>query len=417
MAGRDAALEPGLLEKARYRAIMRIRRENREVLRRPESHRDYLQRVFREELERIRPDMSMGQLRELARELALDVMGYGPLYDLLRDPKVTEIQVFAPDKALVEREGEIMEAGVRFRDMDHLLNITKSLVGLAGARLDENSPLVTCQLPDGSRLTAGIAPVELNGVFLGIRKFPEFLDLEELARRGTLTREAAAFLRLAVEVGLNIAVTGPVGVGKTTMMNALACLIPLDKTLATTEEVAELQFPRRRDVRRLVAKFPNVEGGGEISLPALLKAQLRHQHDWDIIGECRAAEAYYVLTATTAGHSVMTTFHAETPSEAITLRFPDMVLQSEEGRSYGDARAIERKTALSFDVVVQMARSGRERKVAEIAAVGWDGKTVIEPLFRLEGDKLVSAGGRGLELLRVKRPYRNWKAVGCNAAV
>ncbi|MBE3572862.1 MAG: CpaF family protein [Moorella humiferrea] len=411
MANWEATLEPDLLEKVRYRAIQRIRRENREVLRRPEGHRDYLQRVFREELERVRPDMSIGQLRELARGLALDVMGYGPLYDLLRDPKITEIQVFAPDKVLVEREGEITEARVRFRDMDHLLNITRGLVGVAGARLDENSPLVTCQLPDGSRLTAGIAPVELNGVFLGIRKFPEFLDLEELVRRGTLTAEAAAFLKLAVNISLNIAVTGPVGVGKTTMMNALADLIPLGKTLATTEEVAELQFPRRRDVRRLVAKFPNVEGTGEISLPVLLKAQLRHQHDWDIIGECRAAEAYYVLTATTAGHSVMTTFHAETPLEAITLRFPDMVLQSEEGRAYGDSRAIERKVALSLDVVVQMARVGRERKVVEIAAVGWDKEVVIEPLFCLEGDKLVSAGGRGLELLRAKRPYRNWKAV------
>lgn len=411
MAKWESNLEPDILEKVRYRAIQRIRGENREILRRPEGHRDYLQRVFREDLERIRPDMSMGQLRELARDLALDVMGYGPLYDLLRDPKITEIQVFAPDKVQVEREGEITEAGVRFRDMDHLLNITRGLVGVAGARLDENSPLVTCQLPDGSRLTAGIAPVELNGVFLAIRKFPEFLGLEELVRRGTLTAEAAAFLKLAVDIGLNIAVTGPVGVGKTTMMNALADLIPLDKSLATTEEVAELQFPRRRDVRRLVAKFPNVEGTGEISLPVLLKAQLRHQHDWDIIGECRAAEAYYVLTATTAGHSVMTTFHAETPWEAVTLRFPDMVLQSPEGRAYGDGRAIERKVALSLDVVVQMARAGRERKVVEIAAVGWDKEVVIEPLFRLEGDKLVSAGGRGLELLRAKRPYRNWKAV------
>ncbi|KYH30625.1 CpaF family protein [Neomoorella mulderi] len=411
MANWEATLEPDMLEKVRYRAIQRIRRENREVLRRPEGHRDYLQRVFREELERVRPDMSIGQLRELARGLALDVMGYGPLYDLLRDSKITEIQVFAPDKVLVEREGEITEARVRFRDMDHLLNITRGLVGVAGARLDENSPLVTCQLPDGSRLTASIAPVELNGVFLGIRKFPEFLDLEELVRRGTLTAAAAAFLKLAVDIGLNIAVTGPVGVGKTTLMNALADLIPLGKTLATTEEVAELQFPRRRNVRRLVAKFPNVEGTGEISLPVLLKAQLRHQHDWDIIGECRAAEAYYVLTATTAGHSIMTTFHAETPREAVTMRFPDMVLQSAEGRAYGDSRAIEHKVALSLDVVVQMARAGRERKVVEIAAVGWDKGVVIEPLFCLEGDKLVSAGGRGLELLRAKRPYRNWKAV------
>lgn len=80
MANWESTLEPDLLEKVRYRAIQRIRRENREVLRRPEGHRDYLQRVFREELERIRPDMSIGQLRELARGLALYVMGYRPLY-------------------------------------------------------------------------------------------------------------------------------------------------------------------------------------------------------------------------------------------------------------------------------------------------------------------------------------------------
>jgi pilus assembly protein CpaF len=48
--------------------------------------------------------------RELARmvnEISDDVVGFGPIEFLLKDPTVTEVMVNGPDDVFVEREGRI----------------------------------------------------------------------------------------------------------------------------------------------------------------------------------------------------------------------------------------------------------------------------------------------------------------------
>ncbi|OAT83695.1 CpaF family protein [Desulfotomaculum copahuensis] len=404
-------IETVKLNLVRYTAIQRIRKEKREALRNPAGQEEYLQRVFREELERAKLNLGLTELRYLARSLALDVLGFGPLYDPLREKRITEIQVYAPDVVKVEIDGDFqLTDSIRFRDSDHLLDILRGLVAVASARLDETSPIVDCKLPDGSRLNASISPVEVNGVFLGIRKFPEFITLHELVRRGCLTDGAAEMLKFFIDIGLTVIIVGDVGVGKTTFMNALADLIAPDKGISSAEEVAELQF-HRRDIRRLEAKPPNIEGQGAIPLSELVRALVRHQHDWDIIGECRGAEGFYVLVAMTAGHSVMTTFHATSPQDAVSLRLPMLVGQSEEGRAYRDI--IPSMIASNIDVVVQLAKINRLRRVVEIAAVvSESGRPVTLPFFQLnENAELVRVAGEAMHALKAKRPYRFWKKV------
>lgn len=405
------SIEPAKLNHVRYTAIQRIRKEKRNTLRNPTGQEEYLQRIFREELEKTKLNLGLVELRYLARSLALDVIGFGPLHDSLRDKRITEIQVYAPDVVKVEIDGDFrLLDTIRFRDPDHLLDILRGLVAVASARLDETSPIVDCKLPDGSRLNASISPVEVNGVFLGIRKFPEFITLHELVRRGCLTDEAAEMLKFFIDIGLTVIIVGDVGTGKTTFMNALADMIGLDKGVSTAEEVAELQF-KRRDIRRLEAKPPNIEGQGAIPLSELVRTLVRHQHDWDLIGECRGAEAFYVLVAMTAGHSVMTTFHANSLQEAVSLRLPMLVGQSEEGRAYQDI--IPAMIASNIDIAVQIAKIDRVRRIAEIAAIITDsGRPVTIPLFKLNEDaKLVRVHGEAMEALKAKRPFRFWKKV------
>src|SRR5437763_288985 len=52
----------------------------------------------------------------LASEIADEVLGYGPLEPLLRDPTITEVMVNAWDRVYFERNGMIQRADTTFRD-------------------------------------------------------------------------------------------------------------------------------------------------------------------------------------------------------------------------------------------------------------------------------------------------------------
>ena len=77
---------------------------------------------------------------------------------------------------------------------------------------------------------------------VNIRKFVARANsLEQLVQLGSLTAQAAAFLRASVHAGLNIVVSGGTQAGKTTMLNCLAAAIPGTDRVNSAEEVFELR--------------------------------------------------------------------------------------------------------------------------------------------------------------------------------
>jgi len=73
------------------------------------------------------------------------------------------------------------------------------------------------------------------------------LDLQDLIRNGTMTKEMALFLCTCVKARLNILVSGGTGAGKTTLVNALSTIIP-------KEERYIIGDVRSNDVRKMLRK-------------------------------------------------------------------------------------------------------------------------------------------------------------------
>src|SRR5262249_13030435 len=148
---------------------------------------------------------SPSERARLERQIADDILGYGPLEPFLHDPSVTEIMVNGYDQLYVERAGKIEETEAAFLDDAHLLRIIDRIVSQVGRRIDEASPMVDARLPDGSRVNAIIPPLALRGPSLTIRKFAgNALSLDDLIGLGTLTQDAADFLAQCVRGKLNI---------------------------------------------------------------------------------------------------------------------------------------------------------------------------------------------------------------------
>ncbi len=303
----------------------------------------------------------------LAKEIADDTLGHGPIEPLLADISVSEIMVNGPADVWIEREGRLHRTTVRFADDHHVRRIINKIVGQVGRRIDESSPMVDARLPDGSRVNAVLPPLSLSGPLLTIRKFSKRrLDLGDVLRLGTLTQEGVDFLEAALQAELNILISGGTGSGKTTLLNAMSTAISDDERIVTIEDAAELRL-NQRHVLRLEARPKNVEGQGEIPIRELVRNSLRMRPDRIIVGEVRGAEALDMLQAMNTGHDgSLSTIHANSPRDALG-RVETMVLMA--GLEF-PMRAVRQQLSSALDLIVHIERfSDGARRVTSVTEV------------------------------------------------
>ncbi len=323
------------------------------------------------------------ETRERLRTETMDeIFSYGPITGLLSDPAVTEIMVNGRNSVYVERAGKLVPAGIAFLSDDTLRSTIDRMVTRVNRRLDESSPFVDARLPDGSRVNAIVPPVSLSGPCLTIRKFrKEPYSMQELIRTGTLTEEAAGYLREAVVRRKNVIVSGGTGSGKTTLLNALSQFIPDAERIVTIEDAAEIRLMKPHVVR-LEARPANIEGSGAVTIRDLVRNSLRMRPDRIIVGECRGGEALDMLQAMNTGHDgSITTGHANTPRDMLR-RLETMVLLS--GVEI-PIRAIREQIASAIDVIVHVARMGDGRRaviaVTEVTGLS-ESQIMLQDIFR-----------------------------------
>jgi pilus assembly protein CpaF len=334
-----------------------------------------------EELKSEEVPLSPSERALLERQIADDVLGYGPLEPFLRDPTVTEIMVNGYDQVYIERAGVIQETDSSFLDDAHLLRIIDRIVSQVGRRVDESSPMVDARLPDGSRVNAIISPLALRGPSLTIRKFAQdALTLESLVELGTMTPQSADFLAQCVRGKLNLLISGGTGTGKTTLLNAVSQYVPTSERIVTVEDAAELRL-QQRHVVPLESRPPNVEGEGEVRIRDLVRNALRMRPDRIIVGEVRGAETLDMLQAMNTGHDgSLTTIHANSARDALH-RLEMLVLMAGVELP---VKAIREQIAGGFDLLVHIARLvDGSRRITQITEItGMEGEVVtLQDLF------------------------------------
>ena len=334
-----------------------------------------------EELKAEEAPLSPSERSELERQIADDILGYGPLEPFLRDPSVTEVMVNGSDQLYVERSGKIEATDASFLDDAHLLRIIDRIVSQVGRRIDEASPMVDARLADGSRVNAIIPPLSLRGPSLTIRKFArDALSLEDLIGLGSLTKHTADFLAHCVRGKLNILISGGTGTGKTTLLNAVSAYVPEGERIVTIEDAAELRL-QQPHVVSLESRPPNVEGEGEVRIRDLVRNALRMRPDRIIVGEVRGAETLDMLQAMNTGHDgSLTTVHANSARDALH-RLEMLVLMAGVELPI---KAVREQIAGGFDLLVHIARlvdgSRRITQITEISGMEGDVVT-LQDLF------------------------------------
>jgi pilus assembly protein CpaF len=330
--------------------------------------------------------LTLNRREQFALEKVLidELLGLGPLEELLADPDVSDIMVNGPQQTYIERKGKLEIAPIQFRDEEHLFQIAQRIVNQVGRRVDQTTPLADARLKDGSRVNVIVPPLSLRGTAISIRKFSaKPITLDMMAGFGSMSPKMATALKIAGACRFNIVISGGTGSGKTTMLNALSKMIDPGERVLTIEDAAELRLQQPHWLP-LETRPANLEGQGAITIRDLVINALRMRPDRIILGEIRGSECFDLLAAMNTGHDgSMATLHSNSPRECLA-RMENMVMMSD---IKVPKEAISRQIADSVDLIVQVKRlrDGSRRVTNITEVIGMEGPVIVtQELFKFE---------------------------------
>lgn len=286
-----------------------------------------------------------------------ELAGAGPLEPLLREEEVTDVLVNSPHQVWVDRGAGLQPSGVRFANEDSVRRLAQRLASAAGRRLDESSPFVDAQLPDGTRLHAVIPPIARGCAVVSLR-IPRrrSFTLEQLVAVGSLTASGAAWLRAIIAARLAFLISGGTGTGKTTVLATLLGLVDTDERVLIVEDSAELR-PDHPHTVCLQARPANVEGAGAVVLADLVRQALRMRPDRVVVGEVRGAEVIDLLAALNTGHEGgCGTVHANSAAH-VPARLEALGLAAGLPRA-----AVHSLAGAGLDALIHLHRDARGRR-------------------------------------------------------
>ncbi|GAA4741942.1 TadA family conjugal transfer-associated ATPase [Gordonia alkaliphila] len=319
------------------------------------------------------------------RYLQTELVGAGPLERLLADPAVTDILVTGPDRVWIERGAGLERVPVAFEDEASVRRLAVRLASGAGRRLDDAQPWVDGRLSGigrhgyAVRLHAMIPPLALDGTCISLRVLRSAtMDFAALVAGGGIPEQVRGLVTEVIAHRRAFLVVGGTGAGKSTLLNCLLGQVDPAERLVIVEDAPELD-PQHPHVVRLVARAPNVEGIGEVSVRTLVRQALRMRPDRIVVGEVRGPEVIDLLTALNTGHEGCAgTLHANSVAE-VPARMEALAALGGMART-----ALHSQLAAALDVVFGVARrpDGR-RGLIEIGAVepAADGTVAIRPVW------------------------------------
>ena len=317
--------------------------------------------------------MSPSAEDELARNTFDALFRLNRLQRLLDDPDIENINANGCDVVWVRyadgRRTQVEPIAESDAELEEMLRTAAARTGIGERRFDRGSPRLSLQLPDGSRLFALMAVAARPCLSIRRHRYLRITP-DDLIGMGTLDLALREFLRAAMLARKSCIICGGAGVGKTTLLRAMAADISPAERLVTIEDSLELGLDRfgdlHPDVVALEAREPNLEGEGGVSLAELVRWALRMSPDRVIVGEARGEEVLALLNAMSQGtDGSMATLHASSSRGAFS-KLATYAVQAPE-RLPLEATNLLVANAVHF--VIYLAQDGERRFVSSIREV------------------------------------------------
>lgn len=341
-----------------------------------------LEKILLRISEKYRFAISDNELKKLEEEIINDLFGFGIIENLMQDPDISDIIVNGPEQIYVEKGGKLEKVGLKFSNAEEIYSVIQRMMQESERRVDISSPYADFRVKGGIRVTAVIPPVSaLNPSFCIRKVYKEVLSFGDLIKLGSFTQKMVDFIKYCVRGKLNILISGPTGVGKTTLMHLMIKeFIPDNERIVMLEDTEEIVVDENKNAIKLLTRPPNIEGKGEITLKDLVKLSLHLRPDRIIIGEIRSEEAFHFLHVINTGHEgSMCTVHASNPEDALN-RLEVLSLMDRSNITPG---VVRRFLKLGIDVIFHMIRlSDGQRIISQVSEFDYDADGfVVKDIF------------------------------------
>ncbi|MFF4989750.1 CpaF family protein [Streptosporangium saharense] len=343
---------------------------------------DALDAHTRQAIDTGRPPLDAATEARIVQAVENALFGLGGFQRLLDDHEIENINANAFDDVHVTyadgRQEQVDPVAESDEELAELIRTAAALMGVGERRFDPGSPILSMELPDGSRLFAVMSVSRQPAVSIRRHRHPR-ATLAELRKNGSFDGHLEGFLRALVRARKNIVIAGATGSGKTTLLRGLASEIPRDERLVTIEEHFELGLDRDRDahsnVLALQARHANVEGQGRVTLADLVRTALGMSPGRVIVGEVRGDEVIPMLNAMSQGNDgSMCTLHASSSRGAFS-KLASYAVQSAE-RLPMEASAVLVSEAVHFVIHTAFAVDGTRVLSSIREVVGCEGINV-----------------------------------------
>ncbi len=250
-------------------------------------------------------------------------IGFGLLDIIFRDENIQDTFIYSSSNIVNVNHSSFGELRTNIiLSNEDLEAISTKVRIISGRPFDNSFPVIDYDLNDYNIRVCGVMePLTFSGTGFAFRKHKNnpWL-LTDFIKNKMINHEVAGLLNFLVDGQTSILITGPRGSGKTSLLSALICEVPINQRIIVIEDTPELPINQlsahRFRIQHLRIKQSLSHGSYELSAEEALRTALRLGESVLIIGEVRSNEAralFEAMRVGAAGNVVMGTIHGSNP--------------------------------------------------------------------------------------------------------
>lgn len=299
---------------------------------------------------------------EIKNRIENELMGLGPLHNLLENPSISEILVNSYDQIYYEQNGHLHQCQDRFYSDQTYRAALDRLSQSCGTYISREKPFIEIQTAH-LRITQIYHEIARGQPLLCIRLQPKMRwTLNELKKNDFINSIQLTLIKQLLEHKKNFLVVGSTGTGKTSFLQALLQELPDNQRALIIEDTQELHLPNQVSASLLTRQDPS-QTVSDVTMDDLLKRALRLRPDRLIVGEVRGPEAKSLLMALSSGHDgSFGSLHSRSAPEAL-IRL-EMLIQM--GASHWSLASIRKLILLTLSGIIVLERIDGKRKIKGI---------------------------------------------------